>query len=41
MMNIKSPSPLYLKGTSQQAILLLHSFTGTVKDVKASCYNVE
>ncbi|MGX0038647.1 carboxylesterase [Staphylococcus warneri] len=34
MMNIKSPSPLYLKGTSQQAILLLHSFTGAVKDVK-------
>ena len=34
MMNIKSPSPLYLKGTNNQAILLLHSFTGTVKDVK-------
>lgn len=34
MMKIKSPSPYYLKGTNGHAILLLHSFTGTNKDVK-------
>ncbi|TDM02121.1 alpha/beta fold hydrolase [Macrococcus hajekii] len=32
-MKLKNPSPIYLKG-SDHAILLLHSFTGTVRDVK-------
>lgn len=33
-MRIKTPSPSYLKGTNGHAILLLHSFTGTNRDVK-------
>ncbi|MGZ1702270.1 alpha/beta hydrolase [Staphylococcus argenteus] len=33
-MRIKTPSPAYLKGTNGHAILLLHSFTGTNRDVK-------
>lgn len=33
-MKIKAPQPIYLKGNRDQAILLLHSFTGTVRDVK-------
>lgn len=33
-MKIKEPQPIYLKGARNQAILLLHSFTGTVRDVK-------
>ena len=33
-MKVKSPQSIYLKGHRQQAVLLLHSFTGTVRDVK-------
>ena len=33
-MKIKSPHPIYLEGSRKEAILLLHSFTGTVRDVK-------
>lgn len=33
-MKIKAPQSIYLKGDRHQAILLLHSFTGTVRDVK-------
>lgn len=33
MIKLKNPSPVYLKG-GDHAILLLHSFTGTVRDVK-------
>lgn len=33
-MKIKSPKPIYLNGSRKEAILLLHSFTGTVRDVK-------
>ena len=33
MIKLKNPSPVYLKG-GHHAILLLHSFTGTVRDVK-------
>lgn len=33
-MKIKSPQSIYLKGHRYRAILLLHSFTGTVRDVK-------
>ncbi|TDL94214.1 carboxylesterase [Macrococcus brunensis] len=32
-MKLKNPRPVYLKGSSH-AVLLLHSFTGTVRDVK-------
>ena len=32
-MKIKSPHPIYLEGSRKEAILLLHSFTGTVRDV--------
>ena len=31
-MKVKSPQSIYLKGHRQQAVLLLHSFTGTVRD---------
>lgn len=34
MLNVKAPKDLYLKG-GERAVLLLHSFTGTVQDVKA------
>ena len=33
-MNVKSPRPVHLKGTRDEAVLLLHSFTGTIRDVK-------
>ena len=33
-MKVKSPQSIYLKGHRQQAVLLLHSFTGTVRDAK-------
>ncbi|ULG74159.1 alpha/beta hydrolase [Macrococcus brunensis] len=33
MIKLKNPRPIYLKG-GNHAILLLHSFTGTVRDVK-------
>ncbi|PNZ67466.1 alpha/beta fold hydrolase [Staphylococcus croceilyticus] len=33
-MNVKSPRPVHLKGTREEAVLLLHSFTGTIRDVK-------
>ncbi|MCU5746984.1 alpha/beta fold hydrolase [Staphylococcus sp. SQ8-PEA] len=35
MINVKSPNPIYLENdNSDSAVLLLHSFTGTVRDVK-------
>ena len=33
-MKVKSPRPINLKGTRKEAVLLLHSFTGTIRDVK-------
>ncbi|MBO1199328.1 alpha/beta fold hydrolase [Staphylococcus simiae] len=33
-MKIKTPNPVYLSGNNDHAILLLHSFTGTNRDVK-------
>ncbi|MCJ1662918.1 alpha/beta fold hydrolase [Staphylococcus sp. NRL 16/872] len=33
-MNVKSPRPIHLKGTREEAVLLLHSFTGTIRDIK-------
>lgn len=33
-MKIKAPRPIYLEGTHNEAVLLLHSFTGTIRDVK-------
>ena len=33
-MKVKSPRPINLKGTRKEAVLLLHSFTGTICDVK-------
>lgn len=33
MIKVKNPDPIYLEG-SEHAILLLHTFTGTVRDVK-------
>ncbi len=33
MIKLKNPRPIYLKG-GEHAVLLLHSFTGTVRDVK-------
>lgn len=33
-MKVKSPHPIYLEGSRKEAILLLHSFTGTIRDVK-------
>ncbi|MFQ3792071.1 alpha/beta hydrolase [Staphylococcus nepalensis] len=35
MINVKEPNSIYLEDTSSEhAVLLLHSFTGTVRDVK-------
>lgn len=34
-MKVKSPRPIHLKGTRNEAVLLLHSFTGTIRDVKS------
>ncbi|MGJ5713256.1 alpha/beta hydrolase [Staphylococcus auricularis] len=35
MINVKQPNPIFLEGElSDHAVLLLHSFTGTVRDVK-------
>ncbi|MBF2753463.1 alpha/beta hydrolase [Staphylococcus saprophyticus] len=35
MINVKAPNPIFLEHeASEKAILLLHSFTGTVRDVK-------
>ena len=33
-MKVKSPHPIHLTGTRDEAILLLHSFTGTIRDIK-------
>ncbi|AMG61553.1 alpha/beta fold hydrolase [Staphylococcus lugdunensis] len=33
-MKLTSPRPIYLEGHREEAILLLHSFTGTIRDVK-------
>ena len=40
-MKLTSPRPIYLEGHREEAILLLHSFTGTIRDVKplAHCIN--
>ena len=35
MINVKAPNPIFLENNeAERAILLLHSFTGTVRDVK-------
>src|SRR5699024_12565626 len=35
MINVKAPNPIFLENNeAARAILLLHSFTGTVRDVK-------
>ncbi|MDK7752899.1 MULTISPECIES: alpha/beta hydrolase [Staphylococcus] len=35
MINVKEPNPIFLENkSSERAILLLHSFTGTIRDVK-------
>ncbi|RIL72962.1 alpha/beta fold hydrolase [Staphylococcus devriesei] len=33
-MKVKSPHPIHLTGTRDEAVLLLHSFTGTIRDIK-------
>lgn len=39
-MKVKSPRPINLKGTRKEAVLLLHSFTGTIRDVKPLAQNL-
>lgn len=35
MIKVKEPNPIFLENRdTQHAVLLLHSFTGTVRDVK-------
>lgn len=39
MLNLKEPRHMYLKG-GEKGVLLLHSFTGTTRDVKDLAYNL-